>query len=59
MGKVISLAAARKRKAKGDLPSAKSYGVKGGLVINWATTRSNRPGDERGVIAIVKPAGGG
>ena len=57
MGKVISLAAARKRKATGDLPSAKRYGVNG-LVINWATAKLSRPGDERGVIAIIRPAGG-
>jgi hypothetical protein len=55
MGKVIRLAAFRKWRNSRDLPAAKSTGVKGGIVIDWATAKPARPGEERGVIAIIKP----
>jgi hypothetical protein len=30
--------------------------VKGGIVINWTTASgSNRPGEDKGVIAIIRP----
>ena len=57
MGKVISIKEARKRKASGALTPARRGGVKGGLVVDWATAKANRPGDERGVIAIIRPTG--
>jgi hypothetical protein len=50
--------AVRTMTAAKDLTAKKSAGVKGGIVINWEPTRPSRPGEERGVIAIIKPAGG-
>ena len=47
-----------KRRAVKDLAAKKTAGVKGGLVINWAAAKPSRPGEERGVIAIIKPVGG-
>ena len=58
MGKVIRLAAFRKWRNSRDLPAPKGAGVKGGIIINWATAKPARPGEERGVIAIIKPGEG-
>jgi hypothetical protein len=41
-----------------DLTAIRSAGVKGGFVINWAASNPAKPGEERGVIAIIKPVGG-
>jgi hypothetical protein len=49
MGQVIRLAAFRKWRNSRDVPAAMSTGVK--------AVRRSRPGKDRGVIAIVKPAG--
>jgi len=46
-----------KRRAVKDLAAKKTAGVKGGFVIN-AAAKPSRPGEERGVIAIIKPVGG-
>jgi hypothetical protein len=48
----------RKLNVAKDLAARKAGGVKGGFVIDWAATKPSRPGEERGVIAIIKPAGG-
>jgi hypothetical protein len=48
----------RRRATAKDLTAAKRGSVKGGLVIDWKTTSAARPGEERGVIAIIKTAGG-
>jgi hypothetical protein len=47
----------RKRSVVRDLAARKA--VKGGFIVDWkpAATASG-PGEERGVIAIIKPAGG-
>jgi len=58
MGKVVRLAAFRKRRVSRDLTTTKSTGVRGGILIDWATAKPARPGEERGVIAIIKPTGG-
>jgi hypothetical protein len=58
MGKVIRITAALRRRFGRDVTARKSAGVKGGIIIDWATAKSSRPGDERGVIAILKPVGG-
>jgi hypothetical protein len=58
MGKVIRITAARRRKLGRDLTARKSAGVKGAIIIDWATAKPVRPGEERGVIAIIKPVGG-
>jgi hypothetical protein len=50
--------ASRKRGVVKDLAARKSADVKGGFVIDWAAANPTRPGEERGVIAIIKPAGG-
>jgi hypothetical protein len=47
-----------KRRAVKDLTAKKTAGVQGGFVINWAAAKPSRPGEERGVIAIIKPVGG-
>src|ERR1700754_1499149 len=57
MGKGIRITAARRQKFR-DLAARRNAGVKGGIVIDWATAKSARPGEERGVIAIIKPGGG-
>jgi hypothetical protein len=49
---------ARRHAAAKDLTAIKSAGVKGGIVINWAASNPAKPGEERGVIAIIKPVGG-
>ena len=49
--------AGRKRRAVKDLAAKKTGGVKGGFVINWAAAKPSGPGEERGVIAIIKPVG--
>lgn len=41
-----------------DLTATRSDGVKGGFIIDWAASNPAKPGEERGVIAIIKPAGG-
>jgi len=48
----------QRRAAVKDLAARKSAGVKGGYVIDWAAKNPGRPGEERGVIAIIKPGGG-
>jgi hypothetical protein len=48
----------RRRVAAKDLAATRSAGVKGGIVINWAASNPGRPGEERRVIAIIKPVGG-
>jgi len=48
----------RPRAAAKDLTARRSAGVKGGIVIDWATAKPGRPGEDRGVIAIIKPVGG-
>ena len=59
MGKVIRITAALRRKFGRDLAAGKNAaGVKGGIIINWATAKPAQPGEERGVIAIIKPTGG-
>jgi hypothetical protein len=50
---------ARKRNAAKDLAPRKRADVKGGFVVDWAAAKPSRPGEERGVIAIIKPAAGG
>ena len=57
MGKVIRITAARRQKFSRDL-AARRNAVKGGIIIDWATAKPARPGEERGVIAIIKPVGG-
>ena len=47
----------RKRTVTRDLVARKA--VKGGIVVNWQpAAKPSGPGDERGVIAIIKPATG-
>ena len=58
MGKVISITAARRRKLSQDLAMKKSIDVKGGIVIDWAASNPAKPGEDRGVIAIIKPVAG-
>ena len=58
MPKASKIKKSRKRKAPKDLATRKTADVKGGFVIDWAATKPSRPGEERGVIAIIKPAGG-
>ena len=48
----------QQRSATKDLAVEKAAGVRGGIVINWAATKPSQPGEERGVIAIIKPTGG-
>ena len=52
----------RKRSTKarkvGDLKTRadRATAVKGGIVINWtAASGGNRPGEDKGVIAIIRP----
>ena len=47
-----------KRRTVKDLAAKKTAGLKGGFVINWAAAKPSRPGEERGVIAIIKSVGG-
>jgi hypothetical protein len=58
MRKTSKATASGKRKAPKDLTARKTAGLKGGFIIDWAATKPSRPGEERGVIAIIKPAGG-
>ena len=58
MRKTSKTKTSRKRNATKDLAARKTAGIKGGFVIDWAATKPGRPGEERGVIAIIKPAGG-
>ena len=47
----------RKRTVVWDLAARKA--VKGGIIIDYkAVSTPGRPGEERGVIAIIKPATG-
>lgn len=48
----------QRRSATKDLAARKTGGVKGGIIIDWAAPKPGRPGEERGVIAIIKPTGG-
>jgi len=48
----------QRRSATKDLAASNTGGVKGGIIIDWAAAKPGRPGEERGVIAIIKPAGG-
>ena len=57
MRKASTITASGKRNAT-NLAPRKTSGVKGGFVIDWAATKPSRPGEERGVIAIIKPAAG-
>jgi hypothetical protein len=59
MRRTAKTKAGRKRRVVKDLAAKKSGGVKGGFVINWAAAKPSGPGEERGVIAIIKPAAGG
>jgi hypothetical protein len=56
MRKASNIKASRRRNTTKDLAAQKA--VKGGFVIDWAAPKPSRPGEERGVIAIIKPAGG-
>jgi hypothetical protein len=58
MRKTSTIKASGKRNATNDLAARKTGGVKGGFVIDWAATKPSQPGEERGVIAIIKPVGG-
>ena len=58
MRKASKIKASGKRKAPKDLTARKTAGLKGGIITNWAATRPSQPGEERGVIAIIKPVGG-
>ena len=58
MRKTSKTKTSRKRKVTKDLAARKTAGVKGGIVVDWAAAKPGRPGEERGVIAIIKPAGG-
>jgi hypothetical protein len=48
----------RRRVGAKDLAATRSAGVKGGIVIDWAAAKPGPPGEDRGVIAIIKPVGG-
>ena len=48
----------QRRSAMKDLAAGNTGGIKGGIVIDWAAPKPSRPGEERGVIAIIKPVGG-
>jgi hypothetical protein len=50
--------AGQRHSATKDLAVRKIADVKNGFIIDWAATKPSRPGEERGVIAIIKPAGG-
>ena len=56
--KAAATKARHRRSATKDLAARKIAGVKGGIITNWAATKPSRPGEERGVIAIINPAGG-
>jgi len=56
MRKASNSKASRRRNTTKDLAAQKA--VKGGFVIDGAAPKPSRPGEERGVIAIIKPAGG-
>ena len=58
MRKASNIKASRKRKPRRTWRRREPPAVKGGFVIDWAATKPSRPGEERGVIAIIKPAGG-
>lgn len=45
-----------------DLPARTDRGgaVRGGIIVNWAAADGSvRPGQDKGVIAIIRPAEGG
>jgi len=48
----------QRRSATKDLAVEKTAGVSGGIITNWAATKPSQPGEERGVIAIIRPVGG-
>lgn len=57
MPNTSKLKPSRKRTVVRDLTTRNA--VKGGIIINWApASTASRPGEERGVIAIIKPATG-
>ena len=56
--KVAASKVRQRHSATQDLAVRKTADVKGGFAIDWAATKPSRPGEERGVIAIIKPAGG-
>ena len=47
-----------KRRAVKDLAAKKTGCFSGCLVVNWVASKPSRPGEERGVIAIIKTTGG-
>ncbi len=51
-------ASGKTERPEGPGGGEEAAGVKGGIVINWAASKPARPGQERGVIAIIKPVGG-
>jgi hypothetical protein len=57
MHNTSKLKPSRKRTAVRDLTTRNA--VKGGIIIDWKpASTASRPGEERGVIAIIKPATG-
>jgi hypothetical protein len=58
MRKTSTITASGKRNATKDLAARTTSGAKGGIIVDWAATKPSRPGEERGVIAIIKPVGG-
>ena len=56
--KVAATKVRQRRSATKDLAVEKIADVRGGIVTNWAATKPSQPGEDRGVIAIIKPAGG-
>ena len=48
----------QRRAATKDLAVDKAAGVRGGIIVNWAAPKTSQPGEERAVIAIIKPVGG-
>jgi hypothetical protein len=56
--KAATMRVRQRRSATKDLAVEKAGGVKGGFIINWAAPKPSQPGEERGVIAIIKPTGG-
>ena len=57
MHSTSKLKPSRKRTVVRDLTTGNA--VKGGIIVNWTpASTASRPGEERGVIAIIKPATG-
>ena len=57
MHNTSKLKPSRKRTVVRDLTTRNA--VKGGTIVNWTpASMASRPGEERGVIAIIKPATG-